>query len=475
MSVKKYELMFDGCLVSGVRHLEVLNPADETVIGLAPIATPEQLDAAVAAARRAFRSWRDTPLDERRALVVRMAEVIEQHIDELSSLLTAEQGKPKAVAMLDVGGGAHFCRAFSSLDMPVEVHEDSDQRSSKTFHVPVGVVAAIAPWNVPISLAFWKVAPALIAGNTVVLKPSPFTPLTTLRIAEVVRSILPPGVFSVLSGDDQLGPWITGHAGFDKVSFTGSTATGRRVMQSASATLKRLTLELGGNDAAIVLPGVDVAVAAPKVFSAAFANSGQICAAAKRVYVHEDIYDAFADAIVALGRAARVGNGAEPGVDFGPIQNHQQFERVNSLLEDCRSNNQRFLLGGERPESQRGYFVPLTVIDNPPAESRIVREEQFGPVMPLIKYSDFDEVVNAANDSEFGLAASIWGPEDLAAEIAPRLEVGTVWINEAYVISPNQPFGGRKQSGFGVENGMPGLLEYTTPLTIVSTPHVPAA
>jgi acyl-CoA reductase-like NAD-dependent aldehyde dehydrogenase len=472
---RTFELLIDGVGVKGVKHFDVINPATEEVVGRAPDATRAQLDAAVAAARKAFPAWKATPIAERQAKVAAMGATIAAHLDELKRLLTAEQGKNFADAELDIGGGAYFCSQFAELTPPVEVHEDSDARRSATYRVPLGVVCAIAPWNYPVSIAIWKVAPALVAGNCVVLKPSPFTPLTTLRIAELVRDILPPGVFNVLSGGDELGPWMTGHPDFDKISFTGSTATGRRVMASAAPTLKRLTLELGGNDAAIVLPGVDVQAAAEQVFRAAFTNSGQVCMATKRVYVHNEVYEPFAAAMVELGKKATVGDGSQAGTDFGPIQNRPQYERVKGLIADCRANGYRFLLGDNAHLPAKGYFIPLTIIDNPPEDSRIVREEQFGPVLPLLRFEDIDAVVQKANDTHYGLGGSVWGPPAQAEAVAHRLDTGMVWVNEFGSVAPGQPFGGRKQSGFGVENGMAGLLEFTTIHTIVTSKKVGAA
>jgi len=472
---RTFELLIDGVGVKGEKHYPVINPATEEIIAQAPDATRAQLDAAVAAARRAFAAWKATPIAERQAKVAAMGAAIAAHIEELKRLLTAEQGKNLADAELDVGGGAYFCRQFAELTPPVEVHEDSKARRSATYRVPLGVVCAIAPWNYPVSIAIWKVAPALVAGNCVVLKPSPFTPLTTLRIAALVRGIFPPGVFNVLSGGDELGPWMTGHSGFDKISFTGSTATGRRVMASAAPTLKRLTLELGGNDAAIVLAGVDVQTAAEQVFRAAFTNSGQVCMATKRVYVHSQVYEAFAAAMVELANKATVGDGSKPGTDFGPIQNRPQYDRVKELIADCRANGYRFLCGGDAQTPARGYFIPLTLIDNPPENSRIVREEQFGPVLPLLRFDDLDAAVQKANDTHYGLGGSVWGPPEQAEAVAHRLDTGMVWVNEFGSMAPGQPFGGRKQSGFGVENGMAGLLEFTTIHTIVTSKKLGAA
>jgi acyl-CoA reductase-like NAD-dependent aldehyde dehydrogenase len=466
--VKFFDLTIDGEAVAGASHFDVINPATEEVIGYAPDASHEQLDIAVAAARAAYPAWKALPIAERQARVLAMSGAIAANVEELKRLLTAEQGKPLRDAEMDVMGGAYFCQLASALTPPVEINEDSAERLSRTVYVPLGVVCAIAPWNVPVSLAFWKVAPALVAGNTVVLKPSPFTPLTTLRIGEMVRDLLPPGVLNVIAGGDKLGPWMTSHPGFDKISFTGSTATGRRVMESAAPTLKRVTLELGGNDAAIVLPGIDVAKVAEQLFQAAFWNTGQICIATKRLYVHDAIYEEFKDAMVTLARDAKVGDGSEQGTRFGPIQNRQQYERVKGLIDDSKAQGHRFLTGEDAPVPDKGYFVPLTILDNPPADSRIVREEQFGPVLPLLRFDDIDVAVDLANSTDYGLGASVWGPSDKVEAIAERLEAGTVWVNEIHSMSPSAPFGGHKQSGIGVENGMHGLLEYTNAKVISS-------
>lgn len=471
-SHQTYTLLIGGACVAGEEYFDVINPATEEIVGRAPDCTRAQLDAAVAAAQKAFPAWKATPIAERQAKVAAMGEVIAANMDELKRLLTAEQGKPLDAAEQDVGAAPYFCSQAAKLTPPVEVHEDNEERFSATYRTPVGVVGAISPWNFPVADVFFKVAFALVAGNAVVIKPSPFTPLTMLRIGELVRDALPPGVFNVLSGTDELGPWMTSHPGIDKISFTGSTVTGRRVMASAAPTLKRLTLELGGNDAAIVLPGINVKATAEKVFQAAFGNSGQVCFAAKRIYVHNSVYEPFAAAMVELGRQAKVGDGSEQGTDFGPIQNRQQYDRVNDLIADCRSNGYKFLLGEDAQTPDKGYFIPLTIIDNPPEDSRIVREEQFGPVLPLLRFDDIDAAVEKANDSEYGLGGSVWGPPEQAEAVAHRLDTGMIWVNEYGSLAPSQPFGGRKQSGYGVANGMSGLLEFTNPHTIVTSRKV---
>jgi acyl-CoA reductase-like NAD-dependent aldehyde dehydrogenase len=460
-----YTMTIDGKPVSSPETIAVVNPATEEVLATPPDATQRQLDEAVAAARKAFPSWAAKPMAERQTALNAIAARLMANVDELSRLLTREQGKPLQAARIEVQGAAYWCAEFAKLNLPVDTIEDSATSLVQVRHVPLGVVGGIVPWNFPLALAIWKVAPALLAGNTMVLKPSPFTPLTTLKFGELVQDLLPPGVLNVVSGGDRLGPWMSEHMGIDKISFTGSTPTGRKVMQSAAKNLKRLTLELGGNDAAIVLPDVDVEKLAPVLFWAAFANSSQFCLATKRLYVHEAIYDRLASELVKIGRSVKVGDGAAEGTQLGPIQNRLQYQRLRSLIEDSRSHGHRFLLGGEVPQG-KGYFFPVTLIDNPPDDSRVVREEPFGPILPLLKFSTVDQAVDRANDSDFGLGASVWAADYREGQrIAERLQAGTVWVNEIHTFSPHKPMAGHKQSGIGVENGLIGLLEYTVPQT----------
>lgn len=294
-----YHMLIGGELVAAEARLDVVNPANEQVIACVPDAGAAELDAAVAAARKAFPGWAATPIAERKAMLDALADSIFANVDGFKRLLTAEQGKPHHEAQGEIMGAGYWLKAYTALDLPETVNEDSDERLSITRHVPLGVVGAIAPWNFPMILAMFKVAPGLLAGNTMVLKPSPFTPLCTLKFAELAKEILPAGVLNVITGGDHLGPLMTAHPGFDKISFTGSTQTGRRVMASAAPTLKRVTLELGGNDAAIVMPDVDVEKIAEQLFWAAFTNNGQICIATKRMYIHKDIYEPLRDALVA--------------------------------------------------------------------------------------------------------------------------------------------------------------------------------
>ena len=469
-----YRMLIGGQLDAGSASFDIINPANEQVIGQAPDATPADLDRAVAAARAAFPAWSALPIEKRREYLNAMAQAILANIDPLKRLLTSEQGKPHADAEADVGGAAFWLMGASSLDLPVVVNEDSEERYSETRRVPIGVVGAIAPWNFPMILAAFKIGPGLLAGNTMVLKPSPFTPLTTLKLGEIIKDILPAGVLNIISGGDNLGPWMTSHPGIDKVSFTGSTATGKKVMQSASSTLKRVTLELGGNDPAIVMPDVDVEKVAEQLFWAAFGNNGQICIATKRMYVHKDIYEPLRDAIVAYAKTVKIGDGSEQGTRLGPINNRPQYERVLDLIRDAKEKGYTFLMGGEKSDVP-GYFIPVTILDNPPEDSRIVQEEQFGPVLPLLKFDDYDDVVARANATDYGLGGSVWGnDEEKAFEIATRIQSGTVWVNEVQHLSPTAAFGGLKQSGLGVEGGEEGLLEYTNAQTLVRKKRSPA-
>ena len=464
---KTYANLIDGEMVTSEATIDVLNPATEEVIAKVPACGKDELDRAVDAARAAFKSWRKTTPEERQKVVLGIAAAIKDNADELFRLLTSEQGKPHAQAQQEIYGAAGLAKAQSGLTLDDVVNQDDDTRLSRTRRVPVGVVGGIVPWNFPIMMAIQKIVPALVAGCTIVLKPSPFTPLTTLRIAELIKDVVPKGAVNIITGEDSLGPLITEHPGIDKITFTGSTATGKKIMEGAARDLKRITLELGGNDASIVLPDADVEKVAEQLFWSSFSNAGQVCIAAKRIYIHEDIYDDLSKAIADYAKGVTVGDGSQQGTGVGPIQNRKQFERVCELIQDAKDNGYNFLTGGDTDPSGTGYYVPITILDNPPEDARIVAEEQFGPVMPLMKFSSVDEAIARANASDYGLAGAIWSKDtDAAVEIAEQLETGTVWINEFMHLSPFAPFGGHKQSGFGAEYGIDGLKEFTYPQVI---------
>jgi acyl-CoA reductase-like NAD-dependent aldehyde dehydrogenase len=456
----------DGRAVPSASRFDVINPATGVAFAQAPEATPEHLDQAIAAARRAQPAWARLSVAERRAPLLALAETLIGHRDELAALITLEQGKPLARAHDEVTRAAQQLQRLVALELPVEVRKDSTGGRVELHHRPLGVVGAITPWNMPLVLSVPKAVHALHTGNTVVVKPSPYTPLAALRLGELARGIFPAGVFNVVTGGNDLGRWMTEHPGFDKISFTGSVATGKRVMAGSAATLKRVTLELGGNDAAIVLDDVDPKAVAKRLFGSAFANSGQICMAIKRLYVHDRIHDDLCEELAALARAVRVGDGFEPGVEMGPVQNAAQYRIVLDLLEDAKRQGAGIAAGGhaiDRP----GYFIAPTVVTGLREGHRLVDEEPFGPVLPVLRYADVEEALQRANSTRYGLSGSVWS-RDVArgAALAARLEVGTAWVNQHIYLDAQVPFGGAKESGIGSEYGVEGLKHYTQTLAV---------
>ena len=462
-----YKLLIDGRLEDGDAVMDVINPATEESVAVCPRASVRQLDQAVAAAKAAFPAWAKTPVAERKAALNKIADIIEANASELGRLLTQEQGKPLSSATGEIHGAAAFFRYFATLDLPEKLIDAGKNRRVETRRTPLGVIGAIVPWNFPILIFAFKVPPALLAGNTVVLKPAPTTPLATLRLAELIKDVLPAGVLNVIADANDLGAAMTAHPDIRKISFTGSTATGRKVMAGAAEGLKRITLELGGNDAGIVLDDVDPKSAAPKIFAGAFNNSGQVCIAIKRLYVHESIYDAMCDELAALAEAAIVGDGLEQGTQLGPLQNRMQFEKVKALIRDAADFGTVLGGGGDKPD--KGFFIRPVIVRDITDGNRLVDEEQFGPVLPVIKYSDPEDALTRANASPHGLGGSIWSSDiDRAHALAERMNAGTVWINQHLDTAPNIPFGGAKQSGLGVEMGEEGLAEFTQ-LQVINT------
>jgi acyl-CoA reductase-like NAD-dependent aldehyde dehydrogenase len=452
-------LLIGGKLVDGDATMDVINPANEEVLATCPRGSKAQLDKAVAAAKAAFPAWAAKPIAERKAVLNAVADVIEKNAAQLGRLLTQEQGKPLADAIGEAYGLAAFCRYFTSLDLPEKILEDSGTRKVEMRRKPLGVIGCIVPWNFPLILIGLKMPAALLAGNTIVLKPAPTTPLATLRLGELIADIVPAGVINIITDQNDLGGELTKHPDVRKISFTGSTATGKKVMEGAAATLKRITLELGGNDAAIVLDDVDPKTAAPKIFDGAFQNSGQVCIAMKRLYVHESIYDEMCDALAAVAKAAVVGDGLQQGTKIGPLQNKMQFEKVKEILDDARKHG-TVIAGGEVLD--KGYFIRPTIVRDITDGTRLVDEEQFGPVLPVIKYSDPEDALARANASPYGLGASVWSSNMARAHaLAQRLDAGTVWINKHIDLAPHIPFGGAKQSGLGTEMAEEGLNEFT--------------
>ena len=458
--MREFKLLINGKMVSGAARLDVINPATEDVLAEAPRADRVQLDEAVAGAKAAFPVWSAKPIPERGALLGKLADALEARHDEFARLLTLEQGKPLSEANWEVDFTIRIVRHYATLDLPNEVLKDDAARKIVRQHIPLGVVAAIVPWNFPMLLLVIKVAPALLAGDTLVAKPAPTTPLTALRFGEICGNILPAGVINFIVDHNDLGDALSSHADVAKVAFTGSTATGKKVMRSAAGTLKRLTLELGGNDAAIVLDDVDPIEVAPKLLAASMMNAGQICLGAKRIYVHESQYDQICDELGRLARESVVDDGLKQGTQIGPLQNKAQFEKVKGFVEDAKRNG-RIVAGGE-VLSRKGYFIKPTIVRDISDDARLVTEEQFGPIVPVLRYSDIDDAITRANDSDYGLGGTVWAKDlDRAFSVAAKLETGTVWINSFLDVSPDISFGGAKQSGIGAELGREGLEAFT--------------
>jgi acyl-CoA reductase-like NAD-dependent aldehyde dehydrogenase len=466
-----FSLLIAGKLERSERQLDVINPALGEVFARCPAASRADLDRAVAAARTAFPAWRARSFADRAALVKRLSQSLRDHQRELAELLTREQGKPLSQSVAEIDRGAAQSAGMVGIEIPVEVLVDDEDRHIELRYRPLGVVAIITPWNAPVNLALGPLVSALYTGNTVILKPSPYTPLTTLKVGELLNDIFPPGVVNVLAGGDDLGAAMTEHPHIDKISFTGSVATGKKVLASAAGSLKRVTLELGGNDAAIILDDVDPQAIAKKVFFAAFVNSGQVCMAIKRIYAHERIYAALCEALVAEAKKAKVGDGLDPSTELGPLQNKMQYDKVVGLIEDTKKSGARFLAGGEIPAGP-GYFLPPTLVADVDEQSRLVQEEQFGPIVPILKFSDVEDALARANDTRYGLSGSVW-TNDLkrGAELAARLEVGTAWVNQHRATSAFVPFGGAKESGLGRQYSSLGLKSYMEPEVVSVAKH----
>jgi len=469
--MQTYPMTIDGRPITTTDTVGVIDPATGEPFAQVPVGTPAHVDDAVRAARAAFPAWAGLSHEARKAKLLELAGVLEANMPELMELLTRETGKPLGGyggvgAGMEVGGAMAWMQATAHTELPVEVIQDDDEARVEVHHRPIGVVGSITPWNWPLMIAVWHYAPALLAGNSVVAKPSEFTPVTTLRFAELANEVLPPGVLNVVAGDGRVGAAIAEHPDINKIVFTGSSETGRAIMRSAAGNLKRLTLELGGNDAGIVLPDVDPKTVAAKLFGVCFHNNGQTCQALKRLYVHEDVHDAIVEELASIATSVKVGSGLEEDTDLGPLQNEKQIRIVGELADDARRAGGTFVTGGERMEGP-GYFFPPTIVTGISDGTRLVDEEQFGPILPVIRYRDVDDAIARANASSAGLGGSIWS-SDLAraAELVGRLESGSVWVNAHAAIQPNAPMGGMKQSGIGCEFGTWGLAENTDIQTV---------
>lgn len=462
---KPFTMTIDGKAVAGESRFGVVNPATGDVFAEAPDASAAQLDLAMASAQSAFGSWKKDEA-KRRQVLLDCANALKARAAEIANVLTQEQGKPLAKAMEEIIGGVVWFQVTAGLQIPVDVVSEGPDVRVEVRRKPYGVVGAITPWNFPLLLAIWKIAPALLAGNTIVLKPSPFTPLSTLTLGEILRDVVPAGVVNTISGGDQLGAWITAHPTVRKISFTGSVATGKKIAAAAAPDLKRVTLELGGNDAAIVLKDVDPKAVAQKLFWGAFENCGQVCSAIKRLYVEEEVYEPLVQELAALAKHVKVGNGLDQGTQLGPINNKPQFQRVRELVEDAKKHGAQFVAGGSAVGG-KGYFFEPTIVTGIAEGVRLVDEEQFGPALPIMPFRRVEDAIDRANATHFGLSGSVWSRDVArATEIASALECGTGWVNQHLAIRPDAPFGGCKWSGIGYENGPYGLAAFTELQTI---------
>jgi acyl-CoA reductase-like NAD-dependent aldehyde dehydrogenase len=424
----------------------------------------------VAAARAAFPAWAALPHDERAALCLAIADAIEEHAEGLARLLTLEQGKPLngLGSRFELGGAVHWTRHTASLKLPSEMIGDPAGGQVELTRKPIGVCGSITPWNWPVLIAVWHIIPAILAGNTIVLKPSPLTPLSTLRLGELINELLPAGVVNIIAGGAEAGARLASHPGIAKIALTGSTETGRKVFRNAADNLARVTLELGGNDAGIVLPETDIAPLVEAIFWGAFINDGQTCGALKRLYVPQGMAGEIAGALAAYAGKVPMGDGLEEANVLGPLQNRAQFDKVTEYVNEALAKGAEALSGGA-PNMGPGYFYPPTILGGCTDDMRVVSEEQFGPVLPVIGYRDLEDAIAAANAGPYGLGASVWSSDvEQGREIARRLEAGTVWVNQHGTIRPDVPFGGIKCSGMGVMFGEMGLKEFTTLQVVMS-------
>ncbi|CAN5298627.1 aldehyde dehydrogenase family protein [soil metagenome] len=446
--------------------LDVIDPATEQVVARSPVTDAAGAEQAILAAHAAFPDWSRTAWSARRALLEAFARKLESRQDPLSFLLTYETGKPLRNALSEVLAGVAYVRTIAAQVLPDRDYAKVGGGVARLEQRPLGVAAAIAPWNGPVVLALAKVANALLAGDTLVLKPSPFTPLTALYMGRLARELFPPGVFNVVIGDGEVGSVLTAHPLVAKVSFTGSTVTGRLIAAAAAPTLKRLTLELGGNDAAILMPDADLDHAVPFIFAIAFAGAGQFCAGIKRLYVHADLHDEVRDRLVALAEGTRVGSGWNADTTMGPVQNAAQYARIRDLIEDARQSGGRILTGGPI-DNQPGFFLRPAIVEGLGHGARLVDEEQFGPALPIIPFSRSEDAVAMANRDEYGLGGSVWTRDlDAGVALARQLEVGTAWVNQHGAFSAALPMPFARQSGLGMDYAEFGVAEHSRMMLI---------
>ena len=448
---------------------EIKDPATGEVIGRHTFGAAADVKAAVGVAAAAQPAWAALTDEERVGYLNRVADNVEAHKEELAYAIVREQGKPISGlgARYEVDGCVGWLRATAATPLPKEVLVDDGATYAEMHYRPIGVVGAITPWNWPLIIATWQIAPSLRMGNTVVQKPSEYTTLCALAFIEVINEVLPAGVVVPVTGRGDVGDALVRDKRVGKIMFTGSVKTGMKVVEASAGNLSRLTLELGGNDAGVVLPDVDPEKIAEGLFYGAFINNGQTCAALKRLYVPDAIYDKVIDSLAAFTAQMPTGPGLDENTALGPLQNQMQWNVVNRLVEDAKQRGARVVMGGDPDPGQPGFFYPKTLIADIDNDAPLVQEEQFGPALPIIRYTDLEQAVEWANGVDVGLGASVWSADrDRAKEIAARLEAGTVWINGHGGIHPMIPFGGAKHSGYGLEFGVDGLKSVAVPQVI---------
>ncbi|KAJ2987002.1 hypothetical protein NUW58_g4745 [Xylaria curta] len=465
ISFTTFHNVIDNELTETATTRHTVCPSNEEPLWESPVSTDEDVNHAVDAANRAFRSWSKLSQDTRAEYLIKFADAVEANKQDFIDLLGKEVGKPPQAAAYEMLFVTGLAREIPKLRLKEEKPVDDADRTAIVRYVPLGVGVGIVPWNFPLVLGFGKLLSALLAGNTFIWKPSPYSPYSALKLAELGTKVFPPGVFQALSGEDTLGPLLTAHPGVAKISFTGSVETGKKVMAACASTLKRITLELGGNDAAIVCEDVDIDSVVAKVAFLAFVHVGQICMNIKRIYVHESIYDKFLTALVVTTKQFKIGDHTDPEAVFGPVQNRMQHEKLQKFYSQISKEGWKTALGGEPgPTQEKGFFMPPTIIDNPPEDSSIVVDEPFGPIVPVLKWSNEEDVIKRANASKLGLGASVWSKDvSRAQKMAEQLEAGSIWVNTHFELAPNVPFGGHKESGLGMEWGQVGLEGWCNP------------
>ena len=458
-------MLVNGERVTGKGDVvEVVNPATEDVIEGVASATSEQVEQATASARTAFKAWKKTPAPERGEMMKALGAWINENTDDLATTLTHEGGKPLVENKDEMGWSAaclDFYAEIGRLEKGRIVPSGEEGQLNLVFKEPFGVVAAIVPWNYPLLLLMWKLAPALAAGNTVVIKPSPYTPMSTLALCEPIAEIFPPGVINIVTGEAEVGSALVDSRDVSLVAFTGSVETGKKVMHAAAEQLKKVHLELGGKDAFIVCDDVPMDIAAKGAVWAAYLNTGQVCTSAERFYVHENVYDEFVDRVVEETKNLVIGDPMKDETDIGPMVRGIQREKVEAQLAAAKSSGAKVVVGGDRGEFDKGYFLTPAVVIDVDESMDLFSTETFGPVAPIAKVSTLDEAIERTNDSPYGLGANVYTQRlDYMMKAMEEIDAGTVWFNDPLTDNEAAPFGGMKASGNGRELGVEGLEDF---------------